>query len=96
MECRVAELRYKELIDIRDGTRYGCVGEGPGGLRTAASVRPAGPGGGRGDPVERGQALRGGHYPGGDRPGGQTRGAQRENGAQIFVLIEGKCLQSAK
>ena len=27
MECRVAELRYKELIDIRDGTRYGCVGD---------------------------------------------------------------------
>ena len=27
MECRVAELRYKELIDIRDGARYGCVGD---------------------------------------------------------------------
>lgn len=27
MECRVTELRYKELIDIRDGARYGCVGD---------------------------------------------------------------------
>lgn len=27
MECRAAELRYKEVIDIRDGTRYGCVGD---------------------------------------------------------------------
>ena len=27
MECRVTDLRYKELIDIRDGARYGCVGD---------------------------------------------------------------------
>lgn len=27
MDCRVTELRYKELIDIRDGARYGCVGD---------------------------------------------------------------------
>lgn len=27
MECRATELRYKELIDIRDGTRYGYVGD---------------------------------------------------------------------
>lgn len=27
MDCRITELRYKELIDIRDGTRYGCVGD---------------------------------------------------------------------
>lgn len=27
MDCRVAELRYKEVIDIRDGTRYGYVGD---------------------------------------------------------------------
>lgn len=27
MECRAAELRFKEIIDIRDGTRYGCVGD---------------------------------------------------------------------
>lgn len=27
MDCRIAELRYKELIDIRDGTRYGYVGD---------------------------------------------------------------------
>lgn len=27
MECRVTELHYKEIIDIRDGTRYGCVAD---------------------------------------------------------------------
>lgn len=27
MDCRVSDLRYKELIDIRDGARYGCVGD---------------------------------------------------------------------
>ena len=27
MDCRVTELRYKEIIDIGDGTRYGCVGD---------------------------------------------------------------------
>lgn len=27
MECRAAELRYKEIIDIRDGARYGYVGD---------------------------------------------------------------------
>ena len=27
MECRVADLRYKEIIDISDGTRYGYVGD---------------------------------------------------------------------
>lgn len=27
MDCRGAELRYKEIIDIRDGTRYGYVGD---------------------------------------------------------------------
>lgn len=27
MDCRVTDLRYKELIDIRDGARYGCVGD---------------------------------------------------------------------
>lgn len=27
MECRTAELRYKEVIDVRDGTRYGYVGD---------------------------------------------------------------------
>ncbi len=27
MDCRVAELRYKEIIDIGDGTRYGYVGD---------------------------------------------------------------------
>ena len=27
MDCRVTELRYKEIIVIRDGTRYGCVGD---------------------------------------------------------------------
>ena len=27
MDCRVADLRYKEIIDIGDGTRYGYVGD---------------------------------------------------------------------
>lgn len=27
MDCRVAELRCKEIIDIADGTRYGYVGD---------------------------------------------------------------------
>lgn len=27
MECRVADLRYKEIIDISDGTRYGFVSD---------------------------------------------------------------------
>lgn len=27
MICRIAELQYKELVDITDGTRYGCIGD---------------------------------------------------------------------
>lgn len=27
MNCRGTELRYKEVIDVRDGTRYGYVGD---------------------------------------------------------------------
>lgn len=27
MDCRVADLRWKEIIDIGDGTRYGYVGD---------------------------------------------------------------------
>ena len=27
MLCRVSELRYKEMIDVTDGSRYGCVGD---------------------------------------------------------------------
>lgn len=27
MICRIAELQYKEVIDIADGTRYGFVGD---------------------------------------------------------------------
>ena len=30
MECRVSELRYKEIINVSDGSRYGWV---PGRLR---------------------------------------------------------------
>ena len=26
MECRVSELRYKEIINVSDGSRYGWVG----------------------------------------------------------------------
>ena len=28
MICRIADLQYKEVIDIADGTRYGFVGDG--------------------------------------------------------------------
>ena len=27
METRIAELRYKEVIDVEDGSRYGYVGD---------------------------------------------------------------------
>lgn len=27
MTCRIAELQYKELVDITDGTRYGFIGD---------------------------------------------------------------------
>ena len=27
MECRVSELRYKEIINVSDGCRYGWVGD---------------------------------------------------------------------
>ena len=27
MTCRIAELQYKELVDISDGTRYGFIGD---------------------------------------------------------------------
>ena len=27
MECRVSELRYKEIINVSDGSRYGRVGD---------------------------------------------------------------------
>ena len=55
METRIAELRYKEVISVEDGARYGYVGDMevdletgqvPGGPRPAALLRPAGPGGG--------------------------------------------------
>ena len=50
METRIAELRWKEVIGLRDGSRFGYVedmeerpGALTGGPRPAASVRPAGP-----------------------------------------------------
>ena len=27
MECRISELRYKEIINVQDGSRYGYVGD---------------------------------------------------------------------
>lgn len=27
MTCRIAELQYKEVVDIADGTRYGYIGD---------------------------------------------------------------------
>ena len=32
MECRVSELRYKEIINVSDGSRYGWVGDVGGDL----------------------------------------------------------------
>ena len=59
MECRVSELRYKEIINVSDGSRYGWVGDVEVDLESGqvralvgagapAAVWPAGPGGGPG------------------------------------------------
>ena len=34
MECRVSELRYKEIINVSDGSRYGWVGGVEGDLES--------------------------------------------------------------
>ena len=34
MKCRVSELRYKEIIDVADGCRYGFVGDAEVDLET--------------------------------------------------------------
>ena len=34
MKCRVSELRYKEIIDVDDGCRYGFVGDAEVDLET--------------------------------------------------------------
>ena len=34
MKCRVSELRYKEIIDVADGCRYGFVGDAEVNLET--------------------------------------------------------------
>ena len=34
MLCRVSELRYKEMINVTDGSRYGCVGDAEVELET--------------------------------------------------------------
>lgn len=34
MECRVSELRYKEVISLNDGERLGCVGDAEVDLET--------------------------------------------------------------
>ncbi len=38
MECRVSELRYKEIINVSDGSRYGW-GGGVGGDLDSGQVR---------------------------------------------------------
>ncbi len=68
METRIAELRYKEVISVTDGSRFGYVGDmevdlDSGQVRAlvipgaAAAVRPAGPGGGPLHPLGPGAAV---------------------------------------
>ena len=40
MECRVSELRYKEIINVSDGSRYGWVGDVEVDLEVRALVVP--------------------------------------------------------
>ena len=39
MECRVSELRYKEIINVSDGSRYGWVGDVEVDLESGQAVR---------------------------------------------------------
>lgn len=44
MRCRVSELRYKEIIDVADGSRYGFVGDAEVDLETGAVTQLIVPG----------------------------------------------------
>ncbi|MBM6724434.1 YlmC/YmxH family sporulation protein [Pseudoflavonifractor phocaeensis] len=44
MKCRVSELRYKEIIDVADGCRYGFVGDAEVDLETGAVTQLIVPG----------------------------------------------------
>ena len=82
MVCRIAELQYKEVIDISDGTRYGFVEDVEldpergviESIVVAGRPRffwPAGAGAGSGVSLVLCQTLRGGHYSGGRQKNGQ-------------------------
>lgn len=44
MKCRISELRYKEVIDMADGCRYGYVGDAEVDLETGRLTRIIVPG----------------------------------------------------
>ena len=44
MLCRVSELRYKEMINVTDGSRYGYVGDAELDLETGQVRALGGPG----------------------------------------------------
>lgn len=44
MKCRVSELRYKEIIDVADGCRYGFVGDAEVDLETGTVTQLIVPG----------------------------------------------------
>lgn len=44
MKCRISELRYKEIIDVADGCRYGFVGDAEVDLETGAVTQLIVPG----------------------------------------------------
>lgn len=44
MKVLVSELRYKEVIDVADGSRYGCVGDAEVDLETGEVTRLIVPG----------------------------------------------------
>ena len=65
MRCRVSELRYKEIIDVADGSRYGFVGDVEVDLETGQITQLIVPGR---LPLVLRAPLRGGYHPGGTGP----------------------------
>ena len=76
MLCRVSELRYKEIINLTDGSRYGYVGDAEVDLETGQVRALVVPGrlrlfgllGREEDRVFPWEPVWRGHHPGGDRP----------------------------